>query len=98
MSVWYLFRNAKKFQKFWRYLFDEFSELLHAMKLLGQKYYVSLESLAIFQYYKLGKFVFRKKKQVLKSLDISKQTSDNLEKLERTSQGKFFGNFWLPGI
>ena len=98
MSVWYLFRNAKKFQKFWRYLFDEFSELLHAMKLLGQKYYVSLESLAIFRYYKLGKFVFRKKKQVLKSLDISKQTSDNLEKLERTSQGKFFGNFWLPGI
>ena len=63
------------------------------MKFLGQKYYVSLESLAIFRYYERGKFVFRKKKQVLKSLDISKQTSDNLEKLERTSQGKFFGNF-----
>ena len=63
------------------------------MKLLGQKYYVSLESLAIFRYYKLGEFVFGKKKQVLKSLDISKQTSDNLEKLERTSQGQFFGNF-----
>lgn len=63
------------------------------MKLLGQKYYVSLESLAILRYYKLGKFVFRKNKQVLESLDISKQTADNLEKLERTSQGKFYGNF-----
>ena len=63
------------------------------MKLLGQKYYVSLESLAILRYYKLGKFVVRKKKQVLQSLDISKQTSDNLEKLERTSQGKLYGNF-----
>ena len=63
------------------------------MKLLGQKYYVSLESLAILRYYKLGKFVFRKKKQVLESLDISKQTSDNLEKLERASQGKYYGNF-----
>ena len=80
-------RNSKNFDGFY------LTNFLHAMKLLGQKYYVSLESLAILRYYKLGKFVFRKRKKVLKSLDISKQTSDNLEKLERTSQGKFFGKF-----
>ena len=84
-SAWYLVRNAQRFQKFGWFLVDKFFELVRI-----------LWSIARSDRRPSGFYGMHwKLKWFLESLDIFKQSSDTLKRLERTFQWKFCKNFWL---
>ena len=83
-SAWYLVRNAQRFQKFGWFLVDKFFELVRI-----------LWSIARSDRRPSGFYGMHwKLKWFLESLDIFKQSSDTLKRLERTFQWKFCRNFW----